>query len=220
MPLVTLLFGYLIVLNSTIEELWVRVRRMKMSERTMMSIRKCAPERLSDCMRGLANRAVKPAAIKAGGSSCRRNCARLIRSEQGGPLIEFAFVLPLMMICLTGMFTFGVAIYNALVLTQATGAGAQRLQQIRSTTADPCADTLSAIESAAPTLKPASISLSLSINGGTAVTGSSCASSTSSLQSAQGLPVTVSTTYPCTLAVYGLNLGSCQLAAKVTEYEY
>src|SRR5579863_480881 len=91
MPLVTLLFGYLIVLNSTIEELWVRVRRMKMSERTMMSIRKCAPERLSDCMRGPANRAVKPAAIKAGGSSCRRNCARLIRSEQGGPLIEFAF---------------------------------------------------------------------------------------------------------------------------------
>jgi Flp pilus assembly protein TadG len=149
----------------------------------------------------------------------RRGCGRFVRSESGGPLIEFAFVLPLMMMCLTGIFTFGVAIYNELVLQQATGAGAQFLQTDRGTS-DPCAATFSAITSAAPTLKSSNITLSISINGASAVTGSSCTGQSSTLNSAEGEPVTVTTKYPCTLVVYGMNLGGCQLSATVTEYEY
>lgn len=183
-----------------------------------MKILSFAPGLALDRMRAGSRGAISTARVLAGSMSAQK-CRRLARSEQGGPLIEFAFVLPLMMICLTGIFAFGVAIYNALVLTQATGSGAQYLQQIRLTTADPCADTLTAIENAAPTLRPAGISLALNING-TAASGTSCASSTATLQGAQGKPVTVSTTYPCTLAVYGLNFGACQLSAKVTEYEY
>jgi Flp pilus assembly protein TadG len=149
-----------------------------------------------------------------------RGCGQLLLSESGGPLIEFAFVLPLMMACLTAIFTFGIAIYNALVLTQATGTGAQYLQTVRSTATDPCASTFTAITNAAPTLTPANITLTIQINGGTATTAKTCTSQASSLSSAQGDPVTVSTTYPCTLVVYGMNLGGCQLSAKVTEYEY
>jgi hypothetical protein len=34
-------------------------------------------------------------------------------------------------------------------------------------------------------------------------------------------PVTVYATYPCNIAVYGITIfSSCQLQAKVTEYEY
>ncbi|MGB6690349.1 MAG: TadE/TadG family type IV pilus assembly protein [Terracidiphilus sp.] len=170
--------------------------------------------------KGSKQSATLPEAGIEGRSGSVRSCARLLRSEEGGPIIEFAFVLPMMMVCLTGIFTFGVAIYNALVLTQATGAGAQYLQQIRTTATDPCANTLSAIETAAPNLKPSSIGLSISIDGGTPVTASTCASQLTNLSAAQGEPVTVSTTYPCSLLVYGLKLGGCQLSAKVTEYEY
>jgi Flp pilus assembly protein TadG len=162
---------------------------------------------------------IKPAALARVRRGSVRRCLELLQREDGGPLIELAmFVLPLTMMCLTAMFTFGIAIYNALLLTQATGAGAEYLQQIRTTTADPCADTLSAIESAAPTLKGASITLTLTINGGTPVTSTSCPSQTSNLLIQK--PVTVATSYPCALVIYGLNLGGCQLAAKVTEYEY
>ena len=143
-----------------------------------------------------------------------------MRGESGGPLIEFAFVLPLMMACLTAIFTFGIAIYNALVLTQATGTGAQYLQTIRSTVTDPCAQTFTAITNAAPTLTPGNITLTIQINGGTATTAKTCTGQATTLGNAMGDPVMVSTTYPCTLVIYGLNLGGCQLSAKVTEYEY
>lgn len=185
-----------------------------------MNIPSFAPEQIQKPIDGRTRRIAASAQLAAFRSNCSRRCTRLVRSEEGSPLIEFAFVLPLMMLCLTGMFAFGVAIYNAINLTQAVGQGGLRLQQIRSTTADPCADTLTAIENAAPTLRPASITLTLTINGGSPVTGSSCSGSTSALQGAQNKPVTVNATYPCTLALYGVNLGSCQLTAQVTNYEY
>jgi len=185
-----------------------------------MKILSRVPKPAADIERDHSRGAASSARHSAVRSESAAKCRRLAQSEEGSPLIEFAFVLPLMMLCVTGIFAFGIAIYNVLVLTQATGAGAKYLQQIRQTTSDPCADTLTAIESAAPLLKPSSISMTLSINGGAGVTATSCASSTTALQAAQGNPVTVSTTYPCTLAIYGLNLGACQLSAKVTEYEY
>jgi hypothetical protein len=77
---------------------------------------------------------------------------------------------------------------------------------------------LTAIESAAPSLTPASISLTFSFNG-TNVTGNTCSGDQSYL--IQGQPITVSATYPCTLQIYAVRFTSaCQLSAKVTEYEY
>jgi Flp pilus assembly protein TadG len=167
--------------------------------------------------------AVRASAQRAAGRV--PSLARLFRSEQGGPLVEFALVLPLMLVVITGTFAFGLALANDVSLTQATGLGAQYLQTIRSTATDPCANTLSAIESAAPNLKSSDITISVSINGGTAYSGPSCTGALSSFQSSQGDPITISTTYPCSLLIYVLPYGSaigrsCTLSAKVTEYEY
>jgi Flp pilus assembly protein TadG len=124
----------------------------------------------------------------------------------------------MMMVVITGMFSFGIALNNQLELTQAVGAGAQYLQTIRSSTSNPCADTIGAIESAAPNLHAANISMTLTMSG-TAVSGNTCAGDQSDLT--QGGSVTVYASYPCNLFVYGLNLGtSCKLQAQVTEYEY
>ncbi len=143
---------------------------------------------------------------------------RLFAREAGNAVVEFAFVLPMMAVVITGLYSFGVTLNNQIALTQATGAGAQYLQTLRGNTTDPCADTLSAMEGAAPNLRPSGLDVTLTMNG-TAASGNSCAGQAGNLQ--QGQPVTVSATYPCTLMVYGLNLGSsCQLTAQVTEFEY
>ena len=154
-------------------------------------------------------------------SVSRRAIVRFHSGEEGGALVEFALVVPLMLTMITGIFAVGIAFNNQLTLTQAVGAGAQHLQIIRTSTSDPCADTLSTLVAAAPNLNPAKISLTITINGGSSVTANSCTSSTSSLQAAQNEPVTVSATYPCNLQISGVKLASgCQLAATVTEYEY
>jgi Flp pilus assembly protein TadG len=168
--------------------------------------------------RGLHGSTASPVVGSAKPSRLSRNRMRLFTRETGNALVEFAFVLPMMMVVITGLYSFGVTLNNQIALTQATGAGAQYLITLRGNTTDPCADTLTAIQSAAPNLNTSALNLTVTMNG-TAVSGKSCAGQSSNLMSGQ--PVTVATTYPCSLLIYGLNLGSgCQLSAQVTEFEY
>ena len=142
------------------------------------------------------------------------------RGEEGGALVELAMTLPILLAILTGIVSFGIAFSNQLSLTQGVGTGAQYLQQIRTTTTDPCADTLNAITQSTPTLKKANITLTVNING-TNYSGSSCSGGASTLSQAQNKPVTVTAFYPCNLSIYGVSLSSsCKLGAQVTEYEY
>ena len=154
-------------------------------------------------------------------AASRRAIVRFRSGEEGAALVEFAVVVPLMLTMITGIFAVGIAFNNQLTLTQAVGAGAQHLQVIRTTTSNPCSDTFHTITAAAPNLKSANIILTITINNGTPLVGNSCASATSTLQGAQGEPVTVAATYPCNLQISGVKIASgCQLAATVTEYEY
>jgi Flp pilus assembly protein TadG len=160
--------------------------------------------------------------LKETRSSRRRALRR--NGEQGQAMVELALVmLPLLMV-MTAIYTFATAFNNQVTLTNAVGIGGQYLSSIRTTTSNPCADTLKAIENAAPKLTAANITLIISING-TLETGSTCAGATSTLQGAQGDPVTVTAYYPCFLSImnagYGSNfISNCQLSAKVTELEY
>lgn len=140
------------------------------------------------------------------------------KREEGNALVELALVLPVFLAVVTGILSFGVFYSNQLTLVQATGAGGQYLAQLRSSTTDPCADTMTAIKNAAPSLNSSNIGLKLTLNG-TAVSGTTCSGYESYLT--EGAAVTVATTYPCNLSVYGVKFASsCQLAAQVTEYEY
>lgn len=138
--------------------------------------------------------------------------------EEGGALVEIALTVPVLLGVLTGIITFGLAYSNQITLTQAVGSAGQYLAQIRTSTSDPCADTWTALKSAAPGLVAANITMTVTMNG-TAKTATTCSGSQTLL--VQGSPVTVYATYPCGLSVYGVSFaGSCKLAAKVTEYEY
>lgn len=133
-------------------------------------------------------------------------------------MLELAFVFPLMLMVLTGIFAVSLAFYDKLQLESGVDAGSRYLQIIRLSTSDPCADTLKAIENAAPSLDPSKISITITMNGVSA-SGATCSGDQSDL--VQGAPVTVAATYPCTLPIYGMSFTSgCQLSAQLTEYEY
>lgn len=144
--------------------------------------------------------------------------------DEGSALVEIALIMGPLLAIITAICTFAIAFNNQLTLTQAVGSGAQYLQLIRTSTTDPCADTLTAIEAAAPTLKAASINITVTMNGVTPTqTGNSCSGGQTNLVAGQ--PITVYATYPCVLSIMPLGYGTqflsnCQLQAKVTEYEY
>jgi Flp pilus assembly protein TadG len=141
-----------------------------------------------------------------------------IRNDEGSILVELAVTLPVLMLLITGVFSFAAAYSNQLTLTQAVGSAGQYLQQIRTSTTDPCKDVLTQIEDSAPSLTPGSISLTLTLDG-KSLPGNTCSGDQSYL--IEGAPVTVNATYPCNLRAFSMNFGSsCQLSAQVTEYEY
>lgn len=151
-------------------------------------------------------------------SKIRRALRSLICGEEGGPLVEIALTVPVLLTVLTGICSFGITYSNQLTLTQAVGSSGQYLSQLRTSTTDPCASAYAALTSAAPNLTPSKITMTVTLNG-TSTTANSC--SGKQTQMVQGAPISVYATYPCSLQVYGINFaGSCQLVAKVTEYAY
>ena len=149
--------------------------------------------------------------------------ARLRTSEQtGSSLVEFVLVLPILFALVTGICAFGLALNNYLMLTDGVAIGARLLAVSRGQTTDPCATTATAVSNASPLLYPSNISFTFVLNG-TPYTGASCSSSSTTTGAAgnlvQGQPAQVTATYPCSLAVYGVNMGSgsCSVMAQTTE---
>jgi Flp pilus assembly protein TadG len=171
------------------------------------------------------DRAAKSGESHVGRGALVRRVRALLRSgEQGQSMVEFALAMPAVLAVITATFTFSIAFYQQMTLTNAVSAAAMDVQTIRLTTSDPCADTLTALEAAGPTLKAASINLTVTING-TAEPGQTCTGATSVLAAAQGEPVAVTATYPCFLSIMNAGykahfISNCQLSAKATVYEY
>jgi Flp pilus assembly protein TadG len=146
---------------------------------------------------------------------------RRARNEEGQAMVEMALALPVLLLVLTGILTFGLAFNNYVLLTEATSIGARTLAISRGATTDPCATASSAVIAAAPLLTPASLSFSFVLNGAS-YTGTSCSSGSSTTGAAanlvQGSNAIVTVTYPCSLAVYGANYAPhCSLQAQMTE---
>lgn len=152
---------------------------------------------------------------------------RLFHSnERGSALVEMALSLPIMMVMLTGIFSFSVAFYQKLQLAEAVSAGGRVLALERGNN-DPCADTAAAIYAAAPALSKTSMGLTITlggtntsgtITGGTGY-GASCTAAGSGGASplVAGWPAQIHATYPCSLGIYGLKLGSCSMDSYVAE---
>ena len=146
-------------------------------------------------------------------------------NERGQSLLEFAVAVPILMLIVTGIATFGIAFNQTLVLTDAVAIGGRYLAVSRSNTLDPCSDVSKAVRSAASSLTPANLQLTLNLydSSGNSKGSSSGAASAFSCPSlapnlTQNGSAQLRATYPCRLAVFGGNLiPSCNLSTQITE---
>ena len=151
----------------------------------------------------------------------RAGAAALREGQQAQSIVEFALTLPILLLVVTGITTFGVAITNYVQLTESTNVGGRALAISRNEVLDPCATAASAVQGAAPSLSAASLNYTFVLNGAQ-FKGSTCASPNTNSGPAgnlvQGQPATITVTYPCVLKVYGVNYApNCMLTAQTTE---
>ncbi len=142
-------------------------------------------------------------------------------SERGSASVELALTVPLLLVLVTGMYSFGTFLQQYMQLTDAVNIGAKWLAVNRLKTLDPCNLAYTAVTNAAPMLNLNSSDFTISLDG-QAESGSSCSSSSYTSGAAsymvQGTPATVTVKYPCSLGIYGANLvPSCTMTATLTE---
>jgi Flp pilus assembly protein TadG len=152
----------------------------------------------------------------------------LIRvGDQGSALLELAMVLPILLLIMTGIFTFSIALNNYQMLTYALNQGGTILQELPGmpSAADPCLAAASAVMGAAPNLLSSGASglqLTVQLDNGAASYGPASASTISCpAGSAYLVPdtnATITATYSCNLTVFGVNYApSCKMSASTTE---
>ena len=140
--------------------------------------------------------------------------ARAMRNASGNVAIEFAIIGPVLLLAIVGMFVFGIALNNWVILTNAAEAGALQFAISRGDST-PWTDTRNQIFGAAPTLTQASLSITLSVNGTACTSDSTCQTA---LAANQGQPAFVQATYPCSLIVMANDYApGCILTVKTTE---
>jgi Flp pilus assembly protein TadG len=142
--------------------------------------------------------------------------------DQGSALVEFALILPMMLLLTTGILVFGVAMNNYLQLTNAVSIGARTLAVNAQITLDPCAVASSAVIAAAPGLNSANLKFSYTLNG-VSYSGTSCSSSAVTSGAAanlsSGTTATVTATYPLNLSVFGQKYSATNAVLQATTTE-
>lgn len=141
------------------------------------------------------------------------------RREEGQTIVEFAFGIPVLLLVVTAIFSFGYALNNYLQLNDAVGAGALALAESRGST-DPCNQASSAAFVGAPFLLQSSLTFTYQFydstgksTGGAA--GTSCPSAAGYLVAGGTAQITM--TYPATIAIYGANIFQGTMTAQTTE---
>lgn len=129
---------------------------------------------------------------------------RSFKSEQGQTMVEFALVLPILLVILFGILQFGVVYNDYVTLTDATRVGARNAATGRHS-ASPVADAEAAVRSSASGIdKPCA--------GGKGL----CVSVSASAWE-HGADVTVTARYPYKVNLLGLVVASGQLESATTE---
>jgi len=166
-------------------------------------------------------RATAPGRAGARARSTGSRLRAFLRSGgEGQSLVEFALVLPVLAIILTGLFWIGINTCNYLAMQDAVEVGARYLMIEGNTSgtntnnlADPCQAVFTQMMGSSSTLDPSKITVTYTLNG-TAVnsTGNSCSSASGSFGA--GGTFSITATYPCTAGIYKANLSGCKLVVS------
>ncbi|MGC1424333.1 MAG: TadE/TadG family type IV pilus assembly protein [Terracidiphilus sp.] len=144
----------------------------------------------------------------------KRMGSAFARDVQGGALVEMAVSMPVILLLMTGIFSFSIALHQKLALAEAVSAGGRVLAVERGDT-DPCKATTNAIYAAAPTLSQSNMTINYVLNGVAVGSGVTTCASTPNLVT--GGTAQITATYPTSVSVFGRNLGTFNLATTITE---
>jgi len=156
---------------------------------------------------------------------------RQVPRDDGGPLVEFALVVPIFMVLIVGMFSLGLMLNNYMVLTNIVGTAARNLALSRDITAassDPCNYAVSQAVTNSPSLNLTAVTWTVTWtkfdSSGNALTPSTYTSSSvgtmpscSSQSITQGDNVAISAQYPVVFYQYGISPKSMNLTARSAE---
>jgi Flp pilus assembly protein TadG len=137
----------------------------------------------------------------------------MLKNDRGVSAIEFAIIAPVLLMIVTGIFKFGVAMNQYMTLTNAVAQGALTLALSRGTTT-PYSSMTAAITAAAPGLASAQTTITVKINGTACTSDATCVA-----LMVAGQPALVKATYPCNLTVMGVNYApsGCSLKAQTAQ---
>lgn len=137
---------------------------------------------------------------------------RLCRDNRGTPAIEFAIAAPVLLLIIVGGLKFGIAMQQHIGLTNAASQAATVFAFSRGN-ATPYTRTTTAITNAAPSLRASSLTTTLKVGGAACASDAACKALL-----VQGASAQVEITYPCDLAVLGVNyFARCTLTGKSTQ---
>ena len=95
----------------------------------------------------------------------RRGKRARARDERGQALLEFAYLLPILVTLMLGMIVFGIALNNYLEMTNGVAAGAQALSISRGQTTDPCKTVTARLTQQLTTLRSRRSQFTITISG-------------------------------------------------------
>jgi len=134
--------------------------------------------------------------------------SKLIRNQKGQAFVEFALVLPILLLLVFGIIQFGILFNNYLTLTDAVRAGARQAAVSR-TLSDQVGPAIARVRAAAANLDTDPSVLPVT------VTPYDPSKGTQSW--VQGGDVTVIATYPYSISLLGLVVKSGRMTSQTTE---
>ncbi len=138
--------------------------------------------------------------------------------SEGGALVELAVTLPLVLLLITGIFAFSIALYQKLLLAEAVSDGGRVLAVARGQS-DPCQQAAGDVYNGiTPMMSTSNLTLTITLNGSpTVVSGGSTGAACAGVTMSPGGSAMITATYTCSLAVYGYTFPGCTLGSQVAE---
>jgi TadE-like protein len=113
-------------------------------------------------------------------------------------MVEFALILPILLVVLFGIIQFGIAFNNYVALTDAVRAGA-RTASVSRFSPTPVADTTQRVQTASGDLDPTKVNVVVTSTW------------------VHGDDVVVSATYPYSISLFGVVVASGNLSSTTTD---
>jgi Flp pilus assembly protein TadG len=137
--------------------------------------------------------------------------------ERGAVILEFAVLAPVLLLIMLGIAQFGLTLNQYVMLWNGVGVGATQFAISAGASSTPYSGTISQIEQIAPTLTPANLTFTFTVNGTACATDAACQAALA-LPANALTPAVVAASYPCSLTVLQYNFfPGCTLTAQVTE---